>query len=99
MSLVGPRPEVPEYVEKYPPELKKKIFKMRPGITDWASIKFKNENLILGRSANPEKTYIEEILPVKLSYYENYFNTSSFSEDLRILFHTFLEVFGKRTVL
>lgn len=99
MSLVGPRPEVPEYVEKYPLELRKKIFKMRPGITDWASIKFKDENLILGESVDPEKTYIEEILPIKLFYYENYFKTASLPEDLKIIFYTFLEVFGKRSVV
>jgi lipopolysaccharide/colanic/teichoic acid biosynthesis glycosyltransferase len=97
MSIVGPRPEVPQYVEKYPAEKRKKIFKMRPGITDWASVKFKDENDILSRSQDPEKAYVEEILPVKISYYENYFDQSSFAIDMKIIFLTFSEIFFKRS--
>jgi lipopolysaccharide/colanic/teichoic acid biosynthesis glycosyltransferase len=97
MSIVGPRPEVPEYVEKYPDELRKKIFKMRPGITDWASIKFKDENIILGKSQDPEKTYIENILPIKLEFYEAYFYSASIVEDLKIIIHTLFRVFGRAT--
>lgn len=98
MSIVGPRPEVPVYVEKYPAPLRKKIFSMKPGITDWASVKFKNENEILSRSSDPEKAYIEEVLPIKLSYYESYFDQASLKTDLEIIFLTVFEIFFKRAV-
>jgi lipopolysaccharide/colanic/teichoic acid biosynthesis glycosyltransferase len=65
MSLVGPRPEVPRYTAYYN-QVQKKIFDVRPGITDYASIKYSSENEILGKSENPEKTYIEEIMVDKL---------------------------------
>lgn len=88
MSLVGPRPEVPEYVAKYPQVSREKIFKIKPGITDWASVKFRDENRILGKSKTPELTYISEILPIKIGYYERYVDTSSFLEDVKIIFST-----------
>ena len=69
MSLVGPRPEVRKWVEVYP-ERWSFVHQVRPGITDPASIKFRNEEEILAKSVNPEKTYKEEILPLKLSFYE-----------------------------
>jgi lipopolysaccharide/colanic/teichoic acid biosynthesis glycosyltransferase len=97
MSIVGPRPEVPQYVEKYPKELRAKIFKLRPGITDWASVKFKDENAILSQSSDPERTYIEEILPIKLTYYESYFHQASLAVDMRIIYLTFSEIFFKRS--
>ncbi|MDD4975347.1 MAG: sugar transferase [Bacteriovorax sp.] len=97
MSIVGPRPEVPRYVEKYPAPQRLKIFKMRPGITDWASVKFKDENAILAKSTDPERTYVEEILPIKLSYYESYFDQSSLTVDLKIIYLTVGEIFFKRT--
>lgn len=93
MSVVGPRPEVPKYVAKYPEEQRNKLFTMRPGITDWASVKFKDENDILGKAADPEKAYIEEILPIKISYYEKYFEEASMTTDIRIIFLTLKEVF------
>ncbi|MBL7111902.1 MAG: sugar transferase [Bacteroidales bacterium] len=65
MSLVGPRPEIRKYVEMYTTE-QKKVLAVRPGITDWASIEYYNENEILGRSPDPEKTYIEELMPAKI---------------------------------
>ncbi len=97
MSIVGPRPEVPQYVEKYPKEKRDKIFQMRPGITDWASVKFKDENSILSQSNDPERAYVEEILPIKLSYYESYFHQSSFVVDVKIIYLTVSEIFFKRT--
>ena len=72
MSLVGPRPEVPKYVAYYPEEAKGKIFSLRPGITDYAAIEFRNENELLERAQDPEKTYIEEILPSKVALYLKY---------------------------
>lgn len=93
MSIVGPRPEVPQYVAKYPEDKRNKLFTMRPGITDWASVKFKDENEILSHSSDPEKTYINEILPIKISYYEQYFAEASFVTDVRIILLTLKEVF------
>ena len=96
MSLVGPRPEVPEYVAKYPEEKRKAIFQLRPGITDLASIKFKDENTILAKAKDPEQAYINEILPIKIGYYMDYRSRSSLTLDLQIIFMTISEIFGKR---
>lgn len=90
MSLVGPRPEVPRYVKCYPTAVRKIVLSVPPGITDWASIKYKAENSILGNSSDPEKTYIEEILPIKLEFYLNYVNNRTMLMDLKIIFATFL---------
>lgn len=65
MSIVGPRPEVPKYIAQYPASIRKQVLSVRPGITDRASIEFRNENEILSNSADPEKSYINEILPIK----------------------------------
>jgi len=88
MSLVGPRPEVPRYVDCYPPAARSTVLSVAPGITDWASILYKEENDILGRAPDPERAYIETILPVKLDYYQRYVRERSFWLDLRILFRT-----------
>lgn len=88
MSLVGPRPEVPYYCEKYPEELRKIVLSVRPGITDRASIKYKDESSLLSESSDPEKTYVEEILPVKLQYHAKYVETRSMLDDLRIIIAT-----------
>src|SRR6185369_15412287 len=61
MSLVGPRPEVPRYVALYPANVREQVLSVLPGITDYASIEYKDENAILGRSADPDKAYIEEV--------------------------------------
>jgi lipopolysaccharide/colanic/teichoic acid biosynthesis glycosyltransferase len=88
MSLVGPRPEVPRYVACYPPELRAIVLSVAPGITDWASILYREESAILGRAADPERTYVETILPAKLDYYVRYVRERSFWIDLRIIFST-----------
>jgi lipopolysaccharide/colanic/teichoic acid biosynthesis glycosyltransferase len=88
MSLVGPRPEVPRYVECYPPAVRNTVLSVQPGVTDLASILYKEESEILGRAPNPEQAYIETILPVKLAYYERYVRERSFWLDLRIIFRT-----------
>lgn len=90
MSLVGPRPEVPRYVARYPDDLRARVLSVRPGITDRASIEFKDENLILGRAADPERAYIEEVLPVKLRYYLDYVENRSLWEDFKIILSTFV---------
>lgn len=88
MSLVGPRPEVPRYVEHYPAAARELVQSVKPGITDWASIKFKDENEILGRSKDPHLAYINEVLPIKIGFYTEYVRSRSFFGDLRIIFAT-----------
>ncbi len=88
MSLVGPRPEVPKYVNFYPEEARKVIFSIKPGITDRASIEFKDEGKILAESSDFEYAYIHEILPIKLRYYLDYVNDRTFGGDLMIIFST-----------
>lgn len=88
MSLVGPRPEVPQYVECYPDGVREVVLSVKPGITDWASIKYKDENEILGGAADPNRVYIDEVLPVKIEYYLEYVKTRSFFGDVRIIFAT-----------
>ena len=93
MSLVGPRPEVPKYVEHYPPDVKQVVLSVRPGITDNASIEYRDENDILAESGNPEQDYIEKILPVKLEYYRRYVSERSMPGDIAIILRTFGAVF------
>lgn len=88
MSLVGPRPEVPRYVACYPAEVRAVVLSVLPGITDWASIYYKEENSLLGRSANPEQAYLDSILPAKLKYNLRYVHERSFWNDVRIIFTT-----------
>ena len=84
MSVVGPRPEVPRYVALYTPE-QRKVLDVRPGITGMASIDYIDENEILARSSDPERTYIEDILPAKLALDLRYVQERSLALDLRIL--------------
>jgi lipopolysaccharide/colanic/teichoic acid biosynthesis glycosyltransferase len=88
MSLVGPRPEVPRYVACYPDDVRAVVLSVRPGITDWASIHYKDENTILGRASNPEHAYVHIILPVKLAFYQRYVHERGFWTDLRIIVST-----------
>jgi lipopolysaccharide/colanic/teichoic acid biosynthesis glycosyltransferase len=88
MSLVGPRPEVPRYVECYPPAARSAVLSVRPGITDLAAILYRDESTILGQARDPERAYVETILPVKLEYYQRYVRERSFWLDLRIIFRT-----------
>lgn len=88
MSLVGPRPEVPRYVALYPEQLREKVLSVPPGITDFASIEYKDENGILGKASDPDKAYIEEVMPVKLRYYERYVAERSLWLDLKLILLT-----------
>lgn len=88
MSLVGPRPEVPIYVACYPADVREIVLSVRPGITDRASIEFKNENEILGRAADPHVAYVQEVLPIKLRYYQDYVSDKSFWVDMKIILST-----------
>jgi lipopolysaccharide/colanic/teichoic acid biosynthesis glycosyltransferase len=87
MSLVGPRPEVPKYVEMYS-DAEQLILELRPGITDWASIWNSNEAAVLAGSKDPEKTYEELIRPTKVALQLLYARNHSLTVDFRILFHT-----------
>ncbi len=88
MSLVGPRPEVPEYVEYYPQDVKDKVLSVRPGITDLASLEFRDENKILANESDPVEAYINKILPIKLNYYMKYIKEQSLLFDLKIILKT-----------
>jgi lipopolysaccharide/colanic/teichoic acid biosynthesis glycosyltransferase len=92
MSVVGPRPEVPKYVALYPDEVRDIVLSVRPGITDWASIRMIDENEILGSAADPEAAYRDEILPQKLDFYLRYAQTHSLMEDLQIIMATLLKI-------
>ena len=87
MSFVGPRPEVEKYVKLYNQE-QLMVFNVKPGITDWASIKYVNENEILAKSSQPEKTYIEEIMPAKLKLNLEYVNHNNVFVDIKIILLT-----------
>lgn len=87
MSLVGPRPEVRKWVEAYPDRWAK-VLTMRPGLTDPASIEFRNEEELLAAASEPEKYYRNVILPRKLDLYEHYVATRTLSSDVMILFRT-----------
>jgi lipopolysaccharide/colanic/teichoic acid biosynthesis glycosyltransferase len=92
MSLVGPRPEVPKYVMLYNEDQKKILF-VKPGLTDYASIFFFNENEILARSLEPEKTYIEKIMPQKIELNKRFISDPSFRQYLFILWLTIKKIF------
>lgn len=89
MSLVGPRPEVPKYVAFYPEHLREIVLSVKPGITDLASIEFKDENTLLGQSNDPEQTYKETILPIKLGYYTQYATNHNVLLDFILIMRTF----------
>ena len=91
MSLVGPRPEVRKYVDMYTSE-QRKVLSVRPGITDYASIEYADENVILGQSANPDKTYIEQIMPDKIRLNMKYIANHSIGEYFKIIFLTFKKI-------
>lgn len=91
MSLVGPRPEVRKYVGHYTEE-QMRILSVRPGITDNASIRFRNETEILAKQDDPEKYYIEHILPEKSALYLDYVDNRSFIGDLKMIFNTLIAI-------
>ena len=95
MSVVGPRPEVPRYVALYPQSVRDLVLSVRPGITDLASIEYRDENALLGRSADPEFTYVNEVMPAKLAYCERYVLERSFKGDLSIIRRSFAASFAR----
>lgn len=91
MSLVGPRPEVRKYVYLYT-EKQKQVLSVKPGITDYASIEYSNENELLGKAENPEQVYIDEIMPAKLKLNLKYIDEQGISTDLKIIFKTIAKI-------
>jgi lipopolysaccharide/colanic/teichoic acid biosynthesis glycosyltransferase len=85
MSLVGPRPEVPRYVALYPEALRAKVLSVRPGITDLASIEYRDEGELLARAADPEREYVEVVMPAKLRAAARYVDEMSLATDVRVL--------------
>lgn len=92
MSLVGPRPEVRKYVNLYTKE-DMLVLSVRPGITDYASIHFRNENELLKDAKDPEKKYIEEIMPIKLGLNKKYISEKGLKKDVKIIFNTIASIF------
>lgn len=92
MSLVGPRPEVKKYTDIYS-DTQKRVLSVRPGITDYASIEFRNENEILGDSDNPEKTYIEMIIPLKIELNFKFIDNPSIGNYFKIIILTIVKIF------
>ena len=88
MSLVGPRPEVPRYMALYAEPVRRQILSLRPGITDRAAIEFRDEERLLAAAADPERAYVEQVMPIKQRYYLDYVAQRSLGGDLRILWDT-----------
>ncbi|GAA4994783.1 sugar transferase [Actinopolymorpha pittospori] len=95
MSLVGPRPEVPRYVEHWPPAARPRILSVRPGITDPASIAYRNESAELALAPDPEEYYLSVVLPRKVEMYLAYVADRTWLGDLRILAQTACAVVGR----
>ena len=93
MSIVGPRPEVPFYVEMYT-EAQRQILVVKPGITDYASLAFFNENEILAKAADPQKVYLEQIMPAKIELNQRYLSDPSLFKDIKIIGLTALKLIG-----
>lgn len=91
MSIVGPRPEVKEFVDLYTDE-QRKILNVKPGITDYASLEYFKENELLGLSDDPRKTYVEEIMPAKIELNMKYIQHPGLLNDIKIMWRTFLKI-------
>ncbi len=95
MSLVGPRPDLPRYVAQYPAELRELLLSVRPGITDPASLALRNEAELLAASSDPEREYLERILPAKLQISADYVRRASLWTDLQLVARTALLLLGR----
>lgn len=91
MSVVGPRPEVQKYVDMYSEE-QRRVLDVRPGITDYASLEYFHENEILGKADDPERAYIEEVMPAKLKLNERYLSRPTVGHDIKIMWKTFVKM-------
>lgn len=96
MSLVGPRPEVQEFMDCYPEAVRNEVLSLRPGITDRASIEMVDENAILAKYSDPQQAYIDHILPVKQSYYLQYVRKHNVFIDIDIIFATLFKILKRR---
>ncbi len=94
MSLVGPRPEVPRYVAAYPADVRAKVLSVRPGITDLASLQYRDESALLARAADPERQYREVVLPAKLKLAVEYVDHATLAGDLRLIGMTVRTLLG-----
>jgi lipopolysaccharide/colanic/teichoic acid biosynthesis glycosyltransferase len=94
MSLVGPRPEVPSFVLLYPPEVRNKVLSVRPGITDLASLEFRNENELLAQAEDPYATYVAVVMPRKLEYALQYVDQASLMTDVKVIARTLWAIWG-----
>ena len=92
MSLVGPRPEVQEFIDCYPDEVREKVLSVRPGITDKASIEMVDENEILAGYEDSRQAYIDIILPIKQKYYLEYVENNSLIMDISLIFATLMKI-------
>jgi len=92
MSLVGPRPEVPAYIEQYSPEQRAVLLSVRPGMTDFAAIEFSNEAEILASAENPESAYVNEIMPKKFALYQRYVEQRSLALDIALILRTVVKL-------
>lgn len=92
MSIVGPRPEVPEFMNEYSTDIRSKILSVRPGITDLASIEFTNEAEILAGSLDPKQKYIDDVMPIKAKFYMDYVDNNNFISDFKIILLTLKKI-------
>lgn len=95
MSLVGPRPEVQEFIDCYPEDIRKKVLSVRPGITDQASIEMIDENDILAQYEDPRQAYIDVILPMKQKYYVDYVDNHSLLLDVKLIAKTLFKIVNR----
>ena len=96
MSIVGPRPEIEEYVDTYPKDIKKKILSIKPGITDYASITMIDESLLLANYSNPQEAYAKSVLPKKLELSTKYVENNNIFLDIKIILLTIQKIILKR---
>lgn len=95
MSLVGPRPEVPRYVALYPADVRERVLSVKPGITDLASLTYRDESTLLARAVDPEREYVEVVMPAKLALAARYAEHPSVLTDLTILWRTLCVLLGR----
>jgi len=96
MSLVGPRPELPRYVAHYPPALRERVLAVRPGITDPSSLDWLDEAAVLSAADDPEREYIQRVLPAKLQAAADYADHATLASDVRVLWRTLGRLLGRR---
>lgn len=96
MSIVGPRPELQEFMDLYPDDIRQKILSVRPGITDYASLEMIDESNILSKYTNPHQAYVDIIMPIKAKYYLRYVENNSIVTDLIIIFKTIFKIIRKK---